>query len=315
MTSKSNSAPGSTPSRSLRRPGDSWLAVALLAPSIVILGVFVLWPALESVHLSLLDFDPFMTHSNFVGFENYKLLSTSPDYWESLGVTFIFLFMTAIPNVIIALLLALALDREPFLRGIFRSVFLMPVAVSSAMAAMLWIFIYNPSSGFLNYGIEYLFAALGKGGTHGPNWLGDPDVALASVAVTTIWKEVGFNIIFFLAGLASIPSELKAAAKIDGAGSFATFWHVTLPLLAPTVLFVSVVSILNSFQSFGQIHILTAGGPANATNTLVYNLYRDAFENFQTGSASAQAVILFLLMLIATVVQFRISKGKGSIAE
>jgi multiple sugar transport system permease protein/sn-glycerol 3-phosphate transport system permease protein len=171
------------------------------------------------------------------------------------------------------------------------------------MAAMLWIFLYNPTAGYLNYLLDRL-------GIPGPNWLGDPQWALLGVAIATVWREIGFNVIFFLAGLTSIPRELREAAVIDGAGRWQRFRHVVLPLISPTFFFVAVVSVINSFQSFGQIHILTAGGPANATGVLVYKLYRDAFENFRTGYASAQAVILFLIILAATAIQFRLAKRR-----
>jgi ABC-type sugar transport system permease subunit len=179
----------------------------------------------------------------------------------------------------------------------------MPVAISSAMAAMLWVFFYNPTSGLINYVLEVF-------GISGPNWLGEGRWALMAVAIVTVWKEIGFNIIFFLAGLAAIPEDVREAASIDGANAWQRFWQIVLPMLSPTVLFVTVVSVINSFQSFGQIHILTQGGPAGATSTLVYNLYRDAFQNFQTGSASAQAVVLFLIMLAATAIQFYVAKKR-----
>jgi len=282
---------------------QAWLGWALLAPTFLILGVFVFLPSVQSLYLSLFDFNAFMTRQTFVGLDNYSMLFSSPEYWQSIGTTLLFVVLTSVPAVILSLLIATALDANAYFGGLLRTVFLLPVAVSSAMAAMLWIFIYNPSSGYLNYVLELL-------GVSGPNWLGDPNWAVLAVAIATIWKELGFNVIFFLAGLASVPPDLKEAAALDGAGRWQTYRHVTLPMLSPTILFVSVVTVLNSFQSFGQIHILTAGGPAGATTTMVYNLYRDAFQNFQTGSASAQAVILFLLMLIGTTVQFRFARSR-----
>lgn len=283
-----------------RENAFAWL---LLLPALTGLGVFVIYPAADSLYLSLFDFNVFMTRKVFFGLENYRLLLISPDYWQSLGTTLLFVLVTAVPAVVFSLAIATALDASPHFRSAFRMVFLMPVAISSAMAAMLWVFIYNPSSGYLNYLLELA-------GISGPNWLGDTGYALAAVAIVTIWKELGFNVIFFLAGLASIPGDLKEAASLDGASGSQVFRHVTLPLLAPTLLFVSVVSFINSFQSFGQIHILTAGGPAGSTNTLVYSLYRDAFQNFQTGSASAQAVILFLIVMAGTWIQFRFARSK-----
>jgi sn-glycerol 3-phosphate transport system permease protein len=287
----------------MKRRSDRIQAAFLLLPTLVILGVFVFYPAINSVYLSLHDVEPFSMKKTFIGFDNYKMLLISPEYSQSLRISVMFMFLTVIPSVVLSLAAAIALESNPFFRGIFRTIFLLPVAVSSAMAAMLWIFFYNPSSGLLNYALELI-------GQNGPNWLGDPHWALIAIAIATVWKEIGFNIIFFLAGLSSIPNDVREAAMIDGANSKQTFWHVVLPMLSPTVLFVTIVSVINSFQSFGQIHILTAGGPAGATNTLVYNLYRDAFENFQTGSASAQAVVLFVIMLIATAIQFWVAKRR-----
>lgn len=282
---------------------DFRLGWFLLLPVLIGLGVFTVYPSLESFYLSFYDFNVFMTRQTFAGFENYQMLLSSPDYWQSLKTTGIFVLLTALPSVVFGLAIAVGLDANPFAKGLLRTVFAMPVALSSAMAAMLFMFLYNPSAGYINFVLESL-------GLNGPNWLGDPSWAPVAIAIATVWKEIGFNVIFFLAGLASVPKDLTEAAEIDGANSWKTFWHVTLPILSPTVLFVSVVSVINAFQSFGQIHLLTGGGPAGATNTLVYNLYLDAFQNFQTGSASAQAVVLFFIMLLFTWIQFRFARSR-----
>lgn len=279
------------------------LAWALVLPALIPLIVFVAWPAAQSLWLSLHESAPFSAKLTWVGLDNYRQLLSSPEYWRCAGATALFALETVIPSVVLALAAALALDAEPFGLTFFRTAFLMPVSISSAMAAMLWLFLYNPTAGYLNY-------ALLRFGIHGPNWLGDPAWALPAVAIATVWKEMGFNVIFFLAGLASVPPELHEAALMDGAGWWSRLRHVTLPMISPTLFFVTVVSTVNSLQSFGQIHILTGGGPAGATDTLVYNLYRDAFVHFRTGYASAQAVALFVLILIATAVQFRVARGK-----
>lgn len=280
-----------------------WLAWALLVPTLVPLLVFVVYPALESLRLSFREVDVLSRHDVFVGLANYGELLGSPEYWSSLWVSVSFMLMTVLPSIAISLAVALALDAKPWFQSFFRTVFLLPVAVSSAMAAMLWIFIYNPTAGYLNYALNSMHLS-------GPNWLGDPRWALAAVAIATVWKEMGFNVIFFVAGLASVPPELREAAVLDGAGPWARFRNVTLPMLSPTFFFVAVVSVINSFQSFGQIHVLTRGGPSGATNTLVYSLYLDAFEHFRTGYASAQAVILFVILFGATMIQFRIAKRR-----
>ncbi len=279
------------------------LAWGLLLPTLIVLSVFVIYPAVQSFLLSFQDVEPFSKRSFFIGMENYQVLLRSPDYWQSLRVTFFFLILTVVPSLVLSLTVAVLLDSNPFFQNIFRTLFLLPVAISSSMAAMLWIFIYNPTAGFLNYALDVF-------GMTGPNWLADPDWALVAVAVATVWKELGFNIIFFLAGLTAIPTELKEAAELDGASGWQSLRHVTLPLLSPTLFFVSVVSVINSLQSFGQIHILTTGGPMGETTTLVYNLYRDAFVKFRTGLASSEAVVLFLLIMMATIFQFRMAKKR-----
>lgn len=279
------------------------LAWALLFPTIAVLGVFVFYPAARSFYLSAHEVDPFTQNKVFIGFENYRELLTSSDYWGSVRASLLFTLYTALPSILLSLALAEALDANPYIRGVFRTIFLLPVAISSAMAAMLWIFIYNPTAGYLNYVLERI-------GVVGPNWLSDPDWALFAVAVATVWKEVGFNIIFFMAGLASVPQELREAAWIDGANPWQRFRHVVIPILSPTIFFVAVVSVIHAFESFGQIHILTGGGPAGATNILVYNLYKDAFVNFRSGIASAQSVFLFFIMLGVTLVQFTVAKRR-----
>jgi len=283
-----------------RQATQAWL---LLSPALIGLAIFTIYPALQSFYLSLHEVDPYTAARSWVGLANYGELARSTDYWASLQTSLVFTLATVIPGVLISLGIAVGLDQSPYFKGFFRTIFLLPVAISSAMAAMLWVFIYNPTAGYLNY-------LLGLLGVDGPNWLGDPAHALAAVAIATVWKELGFNIVFFLAGLNAIPGEIQEAATMDGASAWQRFCRVTMPLLSPTLFFVMVVSVINSLQSFGQIHILTGGGPAGATTTMVYGLYLEAFVNFRTGYASAQAVLLFLLIMIATALQFRLAQRR-----
>ncbi len=274
-----------------------WFAWLLVLPALAVTTIFMLYPAVQSLYLSLHEVAPFTGEKFFVGMEQYRDLLSSPEYWLSARVTLYFALLTVPTSIVISLMVALLLDQQPFCRSLFRTIFLLPVGISPAMGAMLWVFMYNPTSGFFNYLLHRL-------GMDGPSWLADPTWALVAVSIVTVWKEVGFNVIFFLAGLANIPQDVQDAALIDGAG----FWHrlryVVLPLLSPTLFFVSVISVIHACESFGQIHILTRGGPADATNVLVYRLYRDAFEYFRAGNASAQAVLLFILILLLTYVQF-----------
>ena len=170
------------------------------------------------------------------------------------------------------------------------------------MAGVIWIFLFNPNTGMLNY----LLALVG---IEGPHWRTDPNWALPAIIMVTIWKQLGFNVIIFLAGLQNVPDELYEAASIDGANAVARFFSITIPLISPTILFLMVTSIIRSCEAFGSVHVLTSGGPANATNLLVYSLYKDAFVNFDTGLASAEAYVIFVIVLIITVIQFKF-KGK-----
>lgn len=286
-----------------RKLARAWFPWCLVAPTVGGLLVFTVVPALYSLYLSFQNVDPFSFQAFYIGIDNYRDLFQSPEYWASVRASLLFALYTVPTSVVFSLALALALDSRPFADRLYRTIFLLPVGISSAMAAMIWIFLYNPTAGYLNYALELV-------GISGPNWLSEPSWALVAVSLATVWREVGFNVIFLLAGLAGVPPDLRAAARVDGAGAWQRLRHVTLPLLSPTLFFVTVVSAIHSFESFGQIHILTRGGPAGATNVLVYSLYRDAFENFRTGYASAQAVVLFGIMMALTGVQFWIAKRR-----
>ncbi|MEY4630421.1 MAG: hypothetical protein RIQ81_541 [Pseudomonadota bacterium] len=282
--------------------GESGLkAWAFLAPALVLLSAFVVGPALFSVFLSFHDFRPFSFDLVHVGVDQYRELANSPDYRASLVATLRFVLYTVPASVVGSLLIAVFLDATPWFRSVMRTIFLLPVGISPAMAAMLWIFLFNPSVGYLNY-------LLSLAGVSGPAWLTDPNWAPVAVSIATVWKEIGFNIIFLLAALAQVPVELKEAAWIDGANAFRRFFHVTLPVISPALFFVMVVTAIHAFESFGQIHILTRGGPAGSTSVLVYQLFRDGFENARLGLAAAEAVMLFLIIGGVTVFQFVIGR-------
>jgi sn-glycerol 3-phosphate transport system permease protein len=282
---------------------SSLLAYALVAPALLALGVFVLYPAALSFYLSFHDMEPFSKTLIPTGWDHYAELLSSADYWNSLHASALFVLYTVPASVVLSLAAAVALDARPFVHGAFRTIFLLPVGVSPAMAAMLWVFLYNPSAGYLSYLVTSV-------GLTSPGWLTDPAWALPAVALTTVWKEIGFNVIFFLAGLAGVPADLHDAARVDGAGPLSRFRHVTLPMISPTLLFVATVSVIHAFESFGQIHVLTRGGPAKATSVLVYAIYREAFENFRIGFASAQAVLLFLVILAVTALQLVLTRRR-----
>jgi ABC-type sugar transport system permease subunit len=274
-----------------------------LAPAAFLLCVFTIGPALFSLYLSFHDFRPFSFTLVPVGLDQYTELFQSDDYRASILATLKFAAMVVPFSVIGSLFIAVLLDQTPFFRSIFRTVFLIPVGISPAMAAMLWVFLFNPTAGYINY-------LLSLSGVTGPAWLTDPEWAPVAVSVTTVWKEIGFNIIFLMAALAQVPVELQEAAWMDGANALRRFWHVTIPVIAPALFFVTIVTVIHAFESFGQIHILTRGGPAGSTGVLVYQLFRDGFENSRLGLAAAEAVILFLIIGAVTLAQFLVVRSR-----
>jgi len=266
-------------------------------PSVVLFGVFVFYPLGRSVYLGFHATDPFGRREVWVGIEQYRDVLTSSDFRYSLFVTGQFALYTVVPSTVIGLYLALLAHQR--LPGIllFRTIFSSTVASSVAVSSVMWLLLLNPGVGVLNYVLE-------EGGLPTASWLTEPRWALPAVAMTTVWMNIGFATIVILAGLQNIPEELYEAARVDGAGRRNQFLHVTLPGLSPTLLFVSVVGVIFAFQSFGQIHILTRGGPLDSTTVIVYSIYREAFLHYNVGLASAQAIVLFVIVLLLTMVQF-----------
>ena len=239
----------------------------------------------------------------FVGFDNYAGLFQSDSFLKSMTGTFLFVLYTVPLGVAFAFFLAVISSEK--LRGIefFRVIFSSTVGVSVAAGSMIFLFLFHPSIGFLNHVLDWI-------GLPPIHWLTDPKWALISIAATSIWMGVGFNYIILLGGLQSIPEDIYESARIDGAGYWSRLFRITLPMVSPTLFFVIIVTVIHSFQSFGQIDILTKGGPAEATNLIVYSIYQNAFIHYKFGIASAQAIILFLIVLLATLIQFKVGEKK-----
>lgn len=288
--------------RRLARGARELLAASpFLIPSLVLFAVFVFYPLARSLWLSVHATDPFGRREVWVGADQYRDVLTSPDFRYSLFVTGQFALYTVIPATMIGLYLAILVHRR--LPGVvfFRTVFSSTIALSVAVSSVMFLLLLNPGVGVLNY-------LLDRGGAPAQSWLTDPTWALPAVAMTTVWMNVGFATIVILAGLQNIPEELYESARVDGAGRWSQFLHITLPGLSPTLLFVSVVGVIFAFQSFGQIHILTQGGPLDSTTVIVYSIYREAFLHYNVGLASAEAVVLFVLVLLVTLVQFAVAR-------
>ncbi|MDR3595389.1 sugar ABC transporter permease [Clostridium sp.] len=259
--------------------------------------VFVFYPFIKTIFLSFNVTNTTGESVEFVGFDNYKELLSSPDFISSIGITFKFVFMTAIPAIAIGLALALLANKKLKGSKVYEVMFAMPMAVSSAAAAILWMLLFHPSIGIINYMLK---SQIG--------WLTDEKIALFSVSLVTVWLNIGINFIFILTGLKNIPDELNESAQIDGAKMGRKFFRLTIPLISPTLFFVVFINMINSFQAFGQIKLLTLGGPANSTNVIVYEIYREAFFNNRFETACAESIILFFIILVITLIQLKFEK-------
>jgi multiple sugar transport system permease protein len=269
-----------------------------LAPFLLFFAVFQVYPIFYGLYVSLTKWD-LATPPQFVGLANYAGLMRDSLFWTALRNTALFVGLNAPLAVAIPLGLALLVNDTIPARSLFRSAFTAPLMISVSSVGVLWVWFLNPTLGLINY-------YLGLLGIPGQNWLAQNGWAMVAVVITTVWWTSGWNLVLFLAGLQEIPEQLYDAAKIDGAGRAALFRYVTLPGLRPTILFVGVTTIIGSFRVFGQVFVMTGGGPFDSTRTIVQHIYESGFRYFRMGSASAVAWALFLIVLIFTVVQFRL---------
>ncbi|WP_410770532.1 carbohydrate ABC transporter permease [Fontibacillus sp. BL9] len=287
----------------LSRLKEPALAYLFLAPSIVLFGMFLLYPLIRSIYLSLFLTDPRGQIAAYVGLDNFRQLLTSSQFWSSLAVTGKFALLTIPGGLILGLIMAaLAHSRLKGMR-IFQFIFSLPLALSVSTSAVIWMMLFHPTLGMFNYFLDLA-------GLPAVQWLTDPKWALLSISIMTVWMNSGFNFIVLLSGLQGISEDIYDSARIDGAGHIRTFVSILLPLLSPVVFFLTVVSLISSFQAFGQMHILTKGGPAGSTEVLVYSIYKEAFVNYQFGTGSAMALVLFVLILILTLIQFTFVEKK-----
>lgn len=277
------------------------LPYLLLAPQLIVTAVFFLWPAAQAALQSFLREDPFGLKSTFVWFANYQRLLVNPDYLHSLGITAIFAVAVTVISMGSALLLAAAVSRVLKSNRAYTTLLVWPYAVAPAAVGLLWWFIFNPAIGILPYALRSL----------GYDWnhrLHGAD-AMVLIVVAAAWKQVSYNFLFFVAGMAAIPPSFTEAAAIDGAGPVRRFFAITLPLLAPTTFFLTVINITYAmFDTFGIVDASTQGGPNQATNILVYKVYADGFLGLNLGSSAAQSVLLMVIVIALTSVQFRFTE-------
>ena len=280
-----------------------FLPYLLLAPQIAITLVFFIWPASQALVQSVLREDPFGLSTEFVGLENFVGIFTSDAYLRSIYTTVIFSFSVAAIAMSAALLLAVMADRALRAATTYKTLIIWPYAVAPVVAAVLWYFLFNPTVGM----IAYLLDTVGYRWNHTLNG----HQAMILVIIAAAWREISYNFLFFLAGLQSIPRSLTEAAAIDGASPARRFWSISFPLLSPTVFFLLVMNIVYAFfDTFGVIHAITEGGPNGATNIMVYKVYRDGFIGLDLGGSAAQSVVLMIVVISLTVVQFRYIERK-----
>jgi sn-glycerol 3-phosphate transport system permease protein len=278
--------------------GERGLPYLLLAPQLAVTLVFFLWPAGQALFQSLRREDPFGLATEFVGLANFEALLADPAYLNSLRVTLVFCAAVALLSLSVSLLLAAMADRVVRGATAYRTLLIWPYAVAPAVAAALWVFLFNPTVGVVAWLIRE------AGGSW--NYLLDGRQAMLLVVLAAAWKQVSYNFLFFLAGLQAIPKSLIEAAAIDGAGPARRFWTIAFPLISPTAFFLLVVNIVYAFfDTFAIIDATTLGGPFQATNVLVYKVYRDGVLNLDLGGSAAQSVVLMLIVMLLTVVQFR----------
>ena len=268
-----------------------------LVPSMLIFAVFLFYPFFKTIYLSLYKTNKMGEAKLFVGLENYKALLSSPSFHNSLKVTLIFVSVVVIGSMLLGLVAAVLCNKAfPGIR-FFSTAYALPMAIASSSAAMIFQIMLHPAVGIVNKLLNLDI-----------NWLNDPKTALWCVAILTAWLNSGINFLYFSAGLGNIDETIYERASVDGASGIQQFFSLTLPGLSPIMFYTLVVNIIQAFQSFGQIKILTEGGPNESTNVIVYSIYRDAFFNYRFGSAAAQSVILFLIVMVSTLIMFRMEK-------
>jgi multiple sugar transport system permease protein len=271
--------------------------VGFLAPGLTIMAAFVGWPMISALRLSFTDASGF-GQEHWVGFANYVRVFTDPQILHSIGNTAIYAALFTPVAIILALILALAINspRLP-LRGFFRTSLFMPFIVSLAVAAFAWSYLLDPQLGLLNYWLQTVGIRLG-------NVLQDPTLAMPTVVLVAVWKNFGFYMVIFLAGLQEIPTSLYEAAQLDGANNWRRFTHVTLPMLSNTIVFVLIIALIAALQAFDQIYVLTGGGPYRSTQTIVMEIYQSGFKQLDLGFASALSYVLLIATLILSLIQF-----------
>ncbi|PYN46256.1 MAG: glycerol-3-phosphate transporter permease [Candidatus Rokuibacteriota bacterium] len=283
---------------------NRWLPYALIAPQLAVTIAFFFWPAFDSLRLSLYRASPFGDRLIFIGLANFQRLLADPAYFRSVATSFVFSALVTFVGLAVALLLASLANAKIRGLAIYRTLLLWPYGIAPAVAGVIWMFVFHPSFGVLPYLLSFVTA-------YQFNWFLKGWVALVLIVVAAIWKQFGYNLAFYLAGLQAIPGSVLEAASVDGAGPIRRFFAITFPLLSPVTFFLFTLNMTFSFfDTFGLVHAVTQGGPGDATSILVFRAWKDGFEGLQLGYSAAQSVILMLLVVALTAAQFRFAEKK-----
>ncbi|WP_279206039.1 sn-glycerol-3-phosphate ABC transporter permease UgpA [Obesumbacterium proteus] len=281
----------------------SWLPYALVAPQLLITAIFFLWPAGEALWYSVQSLDPFGLSSEFVGWQNFVSLWDDPYYLGAFRTTLWFSGLVTFFGLVLSLFFAALVNHVLRGRRIYQTLFILPYAVAPTIAAVLWMFLFNPGLGL----VSHFLGAMGYNWNHAQN----SGQAMFLVVLASVWKQVSYNFLFFLAALQSVPKSLLEAAAIDGAGPIRRFFHIVLPLISPVSFFLLVVNLVYAFfDTFPVIDAATGGGPGQSTTTLIYKIYREGFAGLDLSSSAAQSVVLMLMVIALTLIQFRYVERK-----
>lgn len=273
-----------------------------IAPSLAGVLLFLVVPVVIVLILSFFQWN-FLTPPHWVGFANFASMTSNYHVFRALETTAFYVLWNIPIQTAMALGLAIMLNRKLPAMGLFRALYVLPYMSTPVAMAVVWSWMFNGQFGLINHVLSVI-------GIHGPDWLGSTSTALPVVAMVSNWQYAGYNMLFFLAGMQTIPAALYEAASIDGAGPVKRFFRITLPLLNPTMLFVLVTDVIGSFQIFDTVYVMTQGGPASATNVINYQIYSTGFRNFDVGAASAMSLLLFGVILVVTLVQFRFFRNR-----
>lgn len=302
LTRVSTARAPTPPGRRRTRRRQALVGYSFAAPAVVLFLVFIGLPFLAAIALSLFQWD-LLTPATFIGTDNFVALAHDAVFWKSLGNTFVFAVASVVTHIVLGIVLALVVNRKMnvVVNYFFRTAIFAPFLVSWAAVSLLWKYVLDPTFGISNH-------YLAKVGIDPPNWLVSPEWALPALIGIDWWHTIGYTFVILLAGLQTVPVALLEAAIVDGATAWQRFWNVTLPSMAPTLVFATVITFIGAFQIFEPMRIITQGGPDNATKSIVLYLYENAFERFQVGYGSAVALVVFVIVMTVTLVQLRVTR-------